>query len=198
LRHRLTKRAQAGFHGARRRGAIHFQHDQLPEIHQALIEQQIEGGDIRGRDDGDPVILAARVDLLVAGRCVRVQPEEIADIAAGDRITSDDNVAYTLHFYANTHREALRAKARQALNAGIALFVTEWGTCSADGNGSIDEGETRTWLAFLRDNGISWANWALNDKSEACSAVQPSGGSVGPWRDDQLTPSGRLVKGAIP
>jgi endoglucanase len=120
------------------------------------------------------------------------------DVAANDRITSDDNVAYTLHFYANTHRQPLRDKAKAALDKGLALFVTEWGTCSADGNGTIDEGETRTWLSFLQTNGISWANWSLNDKAEACSAVQPAGGSVGPWRNDQLTPSGVLVKGAIP
>lgn len=120
------------------------------------------------------------------------------DAAASDPITSDPNVAYTLHFYASTHKQSLRDKAKVALDRGIALFVTEWGTCSADGNGSVNEGETQTWLRFLQDNSISWANWALNDKAEACSAVQPSGGSVGPWRDAQLTPSGLLVKRAIP
>ena len=120
------------------------------------------------------------------------------DVAAADRITSDDNVAYTLHFYADTHKQFLRAKATRALNAGIALFVTEWGTCGADGNGSINEGETQTWLSFLRDNFIGWANCSLHNKDEACSAIAPSAGPTGPWRDDQLTPSGRLVKAAIP
>jgi endoglucanase len=120
------------------------------------------------------------------------------DVAANDPIKSDDNVAYTLHFYADTHKQALRDKAKTALDRGIALFVTEWGTCSADGNGSINEAETRTWLSFLKGQSISWANWALNDKAEACSAVQPTGGSVGPWRDNQLTPSGLLVKNAMP
>ena len=120
------------------------------------------------------------------------------DVAANDPLSSDKNVAYTLHFYADTHKQALRDKAKTALDRGIALFVTEWGTCSADGNGSINEAETKTWLSFLQGQSISWANWALNDKAEACSAVGPAGGSTGPWRDDQLTPSGRLVKSAIP
>jgi endoglucanase len=120
------------------------------------------------------------------------------DVAAQDRITSDDNVAYTLHFYADSHKQPLRDKAKAALDRGIALFVTEWGTCSADGNGAVNEAETRTWLSFLESRNISWANWALNDKAEACSAIVPSGGSTGPWRDDQLTPSGLLVKNAIP
>jgi endoglucanase len=120
------------------------------------------------------------------------------DAAANDRITADSNVAYTLHFYANTHKQPLRDKAKAALDRGAALFVTEWGTCSADGNGSINEAETRTWLSFLKENSISWANWSLHNKAEACSAVQASGASAGPWRDDQLTPSGRLVKSLIP
>jgi endoglucanase len=120
------------------------------------------------------------------------------DVAAADPITSDDNVAYTLHFYADTHKQPLRNKAMAALNAGIALFVTEWGTCSADGNGAINEAETQAWLTFMRERSISWANWSLHDKAEACSAIASGGGSTGPWRDDQLTASGRLVKPAIP
>lgn len=120
------------------------------------------------------------------------------DVAAQDPIKSDNNVAYTLHFYADTHKQALRDKAQKALDRGIALFVTEWGTCSADGNGNVNPNETQTWLRFLRERSISWANWALNNKAEACSAIQASGASVGPWRDDQLTESGKLVKAAIP
>lgn len=120
------------------------------------------------------------------------------DVAAADPIVTDSNVAYTLHFYADTHQQTLRDKAKVALDRGIALFVTEWGTCSADGNGSVNRAESQNWLAFLQAHSISWANWSLHNKPEACSAVQAWAGSVGPWPDEQLTPSGRLVKAAIP
>lgn len=120
------------------------------------------------------------------------------DVAANDPITGDNNVAYTLHFYANTHRQYLRDKAKTALDRGIPLFVTEWGTCSADGNGSIDAGESQTWLDFLARHEISWANWALNNKDEACSALTPSASSMGPWPQSDLTSSGQLVRAAIP
>jgi endoglucanase len=120
------------------------------------------------------------------------------DVAAGDPITTDDNVAYTLHFYANTHKQWLRDKASVALSAGLALFVTEWGTCDASGNGSVNAGETSAWLTFLGDRGISWANWALNDKAEACSALRPGASPTGPWPDGDLTESGALVKPWIP
>lgn len=147
----------------------------------------------------EPVIATIRAsgskNLIVVGTPTWSQD---VDLAAGDRITSDQNIAYTLHFYADSHKQSLRDKAQAALDKGIALFVTEWGTCSADGNGSVNQAETQTWLSFLQGRSISWANWALNNKDEACSAIVPSGAAIGPWRDDQLTPSGVLVKHAIP
>ncbi|AUX40613.1 hypothetical protein SOCE26_020140 [Sorangium cellulosum] len=116
-----------------------------------------------------------------------------ADVAA-DSPLSDSNVAYTLHFYATTHKQFLRDKAQTAMSKGLALFVTEWGTCAADGNGTLDTGEAQTWINFMNDNDISWANWALNDKAEACSALRPGSSGMGPWADNQLTDSGRWVK----
>eukprot|EP00446_Apocalathium_sp_SHHI-4_P079087 CAMPEP_0177573988 /NCGR_PEP_ID=MMETSP0369-20130122/78815_1 /TAXON_ID=447022 ORGANISM="Scrippsiella hangoei-like, Strain SHHI-4" /NCGR_SAMPLE_ID=MMETSP0369 /ASSEMBLY_ACC=CAM_ASM_000364 /LENGTH=478 /DNA_ID=CAMNT_0019062125 /DNA_START=1 /DNA_END=1434 /DNA_ORIENTATION=+ len=91
------------------------------------------------------------------------------------------NVAYTLHFYAQSHKEELRVKARTAMANGVAIFVTEWGTCRADGNGTVDVLETKKWMEFLEEYNISDANWAISDKSEACSALQPKASVRGHW-----------------
>lgn len=119
------------------------------------------------------------------------------DVAANNPITQYQNIAYTLHFYAATHKQFLRDKANTALGKGLALFVTEWGTCSADGNGSVDANETATWLSWMDQNSISWANWSLFDKNEACSALVPGTSATGPWADGTLTPSGMLVRPKI-
>lgn len=119
------------------------------------------------------------------------------DIASGSPITDYTDVAYTLHFYAATHKQALRDKATKALGNGMALFVTEWGTCTSTGNGALDPGETSTWMSFLSQNSISWANWSLNDKAESCSALTPTAGTSGPWTGSKLTASGALVKPLI-
>jgi polyisoprenoid-binding protein YceI len=116
------------------------------------------------------------------------------DVASADPITGYSNIAYTLHFYAATHKASLRAKAQTALNNGIALFVTEWGSVSADGNGGVDAAETATWLSFMKTNGISHANWALNDKAEGSSALVPNASANGGWTAAQLTASGTLVR----
>ncbi|HTF96308.1 MAG TPA: cellulase family glycosylhydrolase [Cellvibrio sp.] len=119
------------------------------------------------------------------------------DVAANDPITAYTNIAYTLHFYSGTHKQFLRDKAQTALSKGIALFVTEWGSVNADGNGAVDTAETNAWLSFLKTNGISHANWALNDKAEGSSALTPGASANGGWSSGQLTASGALVRNAI-
>lgn len=115
------------------------------------------------------------------------------DLAAADPLT-DTNVAYTLHFYAGTHKQWLRDKALVALRRGLALFVTEWGTCAADGNGAIDSAEVERWLAFMREHGLSHCNWCVSHKSETCSILRPGASSAGGWRESDLSPSGKIVR----
>lgn len=131
------------------------------------------------------------------------------DKAAQDPITRFQNIAYTLHFYANTHlaRETnaqgdvydgyIMQKAKAAVNAGLPLFVTEWGTVSADGDGQANQEQTRLWMDFLRANNISHANWAMNDKVEGASILVPNANAGGNWQDSDLTQSGRLVRDII-
>ena len=119
------------------------------------------------------------------------------DLAAANPVTKYGNVAYTLHFYAGTHKQSLRDKASAAMAKGIALFVTEWGTCDASGNGGLDLNESQTWIDFMNQNKLSWCNWSLNDKAETASALVSGASTTGPWADSQLTESGKFVKKAM-
>ena len=115
------------------------------------------------------------------------------DEAASNPIAGD-NIAYTLHYYAATHKQALRDKASAALKKNVALMVTEFGTCEASGNGFLDVTESKAWWNFLDDNKISWANWSVADKVESTAALKPGASSTGGWTEDQITPSGKLVR----
>lgn len=127
------------------------------------------------------------------------------DQAANDPITITKNIAYTLHFYAATHlaEDEFGAegkhlgKAKTALSRGIALFVTEWGTVEASGDGGVNEYQTRKWMDFLRANNISHANWSLNDKAEGASVLTLGASANGGWQDNNLTASGRLVRDIV-
>jgi endoglucanase len=118
------------------------------------------------------------------------------DVAAADPI-KDANVAYALHFYAGTHKQSLRTRATKALGLGAALFVTEWGTCDASGDGAVNEKSVGEWLAFLRENQLSHCNWAVYDKKETAAIVRRSASSKGHWLDGDLSPSGKFVRGLV-
>ena len=115
------------------------------------------------------------------------------DEAAADPI-ADPNVAYTLHFYAGTHQADLRAIAQKALDAGIALMVTEWGTMDSTGDGEIDHASVAEWLAFMQANHLSHASWSIADKAETAAIVQPHVSKISGWTEDELTPNGRLLR----
>ncbi len=116
------------------------------------------------------------------------------DKAAADPLTGVSNIAYTLHFYAGSHGQSLRDKAQKAMDKGIALMITEWGSVNANGDGGINKQETELWLAFARKNYLSMCNWALNDKKEGASQLKPGTAPDGKWTDANLTDAGLYVK----
>ncbi|MFW5774679.1 MAG: glycoside hydrolase family 5 protein [Chitinivibrionales bacterium] len=105
-----------------------------------------------------------------------------------------ENLAYSLHFYAATHGADLRDKAQFALDQGLALFATEFGTCLASGDGFLDSLGTMQWFEFLDENKISWCNWSIADKDETASALIPGARWYGKWKHRELTPSGRIIR----
>lgn len=118
---------------------------------------------------------------------------------ASENPIDDVNVAYTLHFYAASpsHQQELRNRARTALKNGIPLFVTEWGTVEASGDGAVDAAASDDWMQFLYDNNISHANWSISDKEEGASILLPGSNGQDGWTDADLTESGIYVKNQI-
>jgi len=115
------------------------------------------------------------------------------DLAADDPVPGD-NLAYTLHFYAGSHKQELRDKALAALKKNLPLFVTEWGTCDASGEGPVDAASTTVWMAFMREWKLSHCNWGIYDKQETASIIRPGAPTTGGWTDAQLTASGRCAR----
>lgn len=120
--------------------------------------------------------------------------------AAADPV-EDSNTMYVCHFYAYSHREFLRKRVKGCLNGQfgqkIPVFVSEWGTTDSAGDLNFDERETTRWLDFMDDNMISWCNWSFADKKEGSAILKPGAKPYGPWLEQDLTPSGLLVKNRI-
>lgn len=118
------------------------------------------------------------------------------DEAALDPI-ADKNVAYALHFYSGTHKQWLIDKAEVAMNKGLCLFVSEYGTTNADGNGPVFIAESQMWYNWMDKHNISHCNWSVADKDETSSILYKGASSHGHWKDSQIKPSGMLVKSVL-
>lgn len=116
------------------------------------------------------------------------------DIAAADKIASKyGNIMYSLHFYAATHGEFLRQKAKKAIDSGLPVFVTEFGICDSSGNGGIDKKEAKKWFNFLNDNKISYVAWNLSNKNETSAFIKPGCSKVSGWKKSELTASAKYI-----
>lgn len=104
-----------------------------------------------------------------------------------------DNIMYTCHFYAGTHGDWLRQRITQARGLGAPIFISEWGTSAADGNGGVYQKQATEWLDFLEKNKISWVNWSLCDKNESSAALRPGTSASKKWTQSDLSESGKLV-----
>ncbi|MCJ8313203.1 MAG: PKD domain-containing protein [Pseudomonadales bacterium] len=128
------------------------------------------------------------------------------DDAGRNPITNYPNIAYTVHFYACTHKDSIRAKVQSAINDNVVVFATEWGMSQANGgtygtypnttnDNTICISETNKWLKLFDDNNISWLNWSLMDKDESSSALKPGASSTGNWNvNTNLSPSGKWLR----
>jgi endoglucanase len=117
--------------------------------------------------------------------------------ASEDPITCTSNIAYSIHYYAATHKQWLRDDGAIALKNGVALFATEYGTTRADGNGMCDLAESQRWWDWLDANNVGCANWSVADMTETSAAFQPGTSATGPWTDPMLKRSGLIVRNYI-
>ncbi|PIQ11036.1 MAG: glycoside hydrolase [Ignavibacteriales bacterium CG18_big_fil_WC_8_21_14_2_50_31_20] len=107
---------------------------------------------------------------------------------------NDNNLAYVFHFYSSTHTADLRNKAFSSINAGIPLFVSEWGLSEASGNGNINLAESKIWMNFLEQYNLSWCNWSVMNKDESSAALLPTTTNLSGWNESQLSQSGKMIR----
>jgi endoglucanase len=113
---------------------------------------------------------------------------------------TDANYGCSLHFYAATgahqvsdNGDSYNNRALKAMQNGVPVFATEWGTVSADGNGSPDGDHSRAWVNWMNQNGVSWANWSASAIKEGSAAFNTLTLNQGL----QYTTSGSMVKGFL-
>lgn len=146
-----------------------------------------------------PVIKAYNEDAIIVVGTPTWSQE--VDKAAADPIKGYSNIMYTLHYYADTHKQSLRDTMKGALDKGLPIFVTEYGICDASGNGAINAGEAAAWMKFLDENNISSCIWNLANKNETSCLIKAACSKHGGWTADDLSGSGKwfveMMKGNL-
>lgn len=122
------------------------------------------------------------------------------DQAAASPITGYQNLMYAFHFYADTHRDSYREKVKAAAEAGLPIFVTEYGICDSSGSGAINQTEADKWMKLLDTYNISSCMWNLSNKSETSAMLKTSCSKTSGWKSSDLSDAGkwfvRMMKGS--
>ncbi len=111
-------------------------------------------------------------------------------LVADDPITGFNNLMYTVHFYAATHKKELRDRGDYAIKKGIPIFVSESAAMKANGDGELDYKSWDKWIDWMEKNKISWITWSIADKNESCSMLKKSASDTGSWGENDLKESG--------
>lgn len=118
---------------------------------------------------------------------------QFVDQAAADPIQDCGNVMYTLHFYAATHKEDLRSTMTNAIEAGLPIFVSEFGICDASGNGAIDQNQADQWVSVMDQYKVSYVAWNLSNKSETSALIKSSCNKRSGFTAEDLSASGKWL-----
>ena len=111
-------------------------------------------------------------------------------LVADDPLKGFDNIMYTVHFYAATHKQFLRDRCDAALKKGIPIFISESAGMEASGDGALNVEEWMKWIYWCEQNKVSWITWSVSDKDETCSVLKKSAASTGGWKQEDLKESG--------
>jgi len=115
-------------------------------------------------------------------------------LAAADPIRGYDNLMYTMHFYAGTHKKWLRDRTDAAMEKGLPVFVSECAAMEATGDGPIDAAEWKSFVDWMDGRKLSWVIWSVSDKNETCSVLRPSAAPDGNWTEEDIKESGKLAR----
>ena len=101
------------------------------------------------------------------------------------------NIMYTYHFYAASHKDDARAELESALEAGLPVFISEYGLVSADGNGSVDTKEAKKWYDLIDEYKLSSCIWNLSNKDEGSALINADCQSTLDWKYEDLSDEGK-------
>ena len=104
-----------------------------------------------------------------------------------------DNVMYALHFYAATHQQDLRDRLQTAVEAGLPVFVSEFGVCDASGSGAVDLASADAWVDLMDSLDVSFVCWNLSNKDESSALFKAGCAKTSGFEREDLSAEGQWL-----
>ena len=108
-----------------------------------------------------------------------------------------DNIMYSYHYYSGLSGSSFYASLDTAKAYGLPVFISEWGICADPSTGQMDYENAKAFIAYMKQNQLSWVNWSLSNKAEDYSAIRPEVTKISGWTEEDLTEGGRLIFTAL-
>lgn len=103
------------------------------------------------------------------------------------------NIMYSFHFYAKSHQDYYINHLDWASDR-LPIFVTEFGTQEASGDGPNDLVMGLRYLNLLRSKKISWTNWNYSDNPLSGGVWNSGTCSGNTWSTDKLKEAGVFIR----
>ncbi len=104
-----------------------------------------------------------------------------------------DNIMYTFHFYAASHKDDWRNIVENASKNNLPIFVTEYGISASSGGFPIDIEEADKWIDLLEREKISHCMWSYSKVGEASSAIRFSVPKYNGFTEDDYSETGKWL-----
>lgn len=141
-----------------------------------------------------PVIRANSPDAII----LVGTPSYSSDLASAmARPLPFDNILYVYHYYTGNQGNGFYAALNPAMEAGFPVFISEWGFGTENEPHNLMEDAGKAFIAYMKEHGLSWANWSLCNKDESFSAILPNVTKTSGWTMEDLTIGGQIVFEAL-
>ena len=108
-----------------------------------------------------------------------------------------DNLVYAYHMYTGYSNYQFRDLLDAVQEAGVAVFVSEWGISKGEGRDYFDVDEGADFLEYMHHHHIGWAYWALCNAERDYVVFKNESTKLYGWTDDDLTIPGKVVFSAL-
>lgn len=142
-------------------------------------------------NDPDGIIIVGTPDYSSLGVSGGFGPSEIYNSPL-----TGANIMYSFHFYAAEHGTAY-LNALEEASTRLPIFVTEWGTQKASGDGKNDFVSAQQFVDLMARKKISWTNWNYSDDKRSGAVFKQGVCPNGPWDGTVLKEAGVWVRERI-